>query len=126
MCVPPPRGSFCPLLVHQLIRCLLACILSDRHITPSNIQGMLCADVIGFHAFDHARHFLNACKRILGLSYFNKSGCVGWSVDSLIHAFTHSFIHSFIHSFMHSLHELHTCQQRRRLVLTFHHQTPAG
>ena len=36
---------------------------------------MLCADVIGFHAFDHARHFLNACKRILGLSYFNKSGC---------------------------------------------------
>ncbi len=37
-------------------------------------QGMLCADVIGFHAFDHARHFLNACKRILGLSYFNKSG----------------------------------------------------
>lgn len=39
-------------------------------------QGMLCADVIGFHAFDHARHFLNACKRILGVSYFNKSGCV--------------------------------------------------
>ncbi len=38
------------------------------------LQGMLCADVIGFHAFDHARHFLNACKRILGLSYFNKSG----------------------------------------------------
>ena len=38
------------------------------------LTGMLCADVIGFHAFDHARHFLNACKRILGLSYFNKSG----------------------------------------------------
>ena len=38
------------------------------------LNGMLCADVIGFHAFDHARHFLNACKRILGLSYFNKSG----------------------------------------------------
>jgi trehalose 6-phosphate synthase/phosphatase len=35
---------------------------------------MLCADVIGFHAFDHARHFLNACKRIKGLSYHNKSG----------------------------------------------------
>lgn len=38
------------------------------------LKGMLSADVIGFHAFDHARHFLNACKRILGLSYFNKSG----------------------------------------------------
>lgn len=33
------------------------------------LQGMLHADVIGFHAFDHARHFLNAGKRILGLNY---------------------------------------------------------
>ncbi len=31
--------------------------------------GMLHADVVGFHAFDHARHFLNAAKRILGLNY---------------------------------------------------------
>ena len=33
------------------------------------LEGMLNADVIGFHAFDHARHFLNAAKRILGLSH---------------------------------------------------------
>lgn len=33
------------------------------------LQGMLHADVVGFHAFDHARHFLNATKRILGLNY---------------------------------------------------------
>ena len=33
------------------------------------LQGMLHADVVGFHAFDHARHFLNAGKRILGLNY---------------------------------------------------------
>ena len=33
------------------------------------LEGMLHADVIGFHAFDHARHFLNAAKRILGLSH---------------------------------------------------------
>jgi hypothetical protein len=33
------------------------------------LQGMLHADVVGFHAFDHARHFLNASKRILGLNY---------------------------------------------------------
>ena len=33
------------------------------------LEGMLHADVVGFHAFDHARHFLNAAKRILGLKY---------------------------------------------------------
>lgn len=33
------------------------------------LEGMLHADVVGFHAFDHARHFLNASKRLLGLSY---------------------------------------------------------
>jgi len=30
---------------------------------------MLHADVVGFHAFDHARHFLKAAKRIFGLNY---------------------------------------------------------
>ena len=33
------------------------------------LEGMLHADVVGFHAFDHARHFLTASKRILGLSH---------------------------------------------------------
>lgn len=33
------------------------------------LDGILHADVVGFHAFDHARHFLNASKRILGLSH---------------------------------------------------------
>jgi trehalose 6-phosphate synthase/phosphatase len=33
------------------------------------LEGMLHADVVGFHAFDHARHFLNAAKRILGSTY---------------------------------------------------------
>lgn len=33
------------------------------------LEGMLHADVVGFHAFDHARHFLNAGKRIMGLNY---------------------------------------------------------
>eukprot|EP00632_Arachnochrysis_sp_CCMP2950_P013738 CAMPEP_0185698610 /NCGR_PEP_ID=MMETSP1164-20130828/6425_1 /TAXON_ID=1104430 /ORGANISM="Chrysoreinhardia sp, Strain CCMP2950" /LENGTH=1015 /DNA_ID=CAMNT_0028365531 /DNA_START=79 /DNA_END=3126 /DNA_ORIENTATION=- len=32
------------------------------------IHGIVGADVVGFHAFDHARHFLNACKRLMGLS----------------------------------------------------------
>ena len=33
------------------------------------LEGMLHADVVGFHAFDHARHFLKAAKRIFGLNY---------------------------------------------------------
>ncbi len=32
------------------------------------LRSILCADIIGFHAFDHTRHFLNATKRILGIS----------------------------------------------------------
>lgn len=38
------------------------------------LQGMLHADVVGFHAFDHARHFLNATKRIMGLNYESLMG----------------------------------------------------
>lgn len=38
------------------------------------LTGMLHADVVGFHAFDHARHFLNAAKRILGLNYTSLVG----------------------------------------------------
>jgi trehalose 6-phosphate synthase/phosphatase len=34
--------------------------------------GMVSADVVGFHAFDHARHFLNGCKRMLGLTYHTR------------------------------------------------------
>lgn len=30
---------------------------------------MLCADLIGFHLFEYARHFLVACKRLLGLEH---------------------------------------------------------
>lgn len=33
------------------------------------LEGMLHADLVGFHAFDHARHFLKAAKRIFGLNY---------------------------------------------------------
>ena len=47
------------------------------------LQGMLHADVVGFHAFDHARHFLNAAKRILGLNYESLvGGLIGVSFKS--------------------------------------------
>lgn len=31
------------------------------------LEGMLGADLLGFHTYDYARHFLSACERILGL-----------------------------------------------------------
>lgn len=33
------------------------------------LEGMLHSNIIGFHAFDHARHFLHSCKRIKGCDY---------------------------------------------------------
>lgn len=44
-------------------------IFRELECGESILEGMLHADVVGFHAFDHARHFLNAAKRILGLNY---------------------------------------------------------
>mmetsp|Transcript_11069 Transcript_11069/g.17059 ORF Transcript_11069/g.17059 Transcript_11069/m.17059 type:complete len:1126 (+) Transcript_11069:150-3527(+) len=38
------------------------------------LEGILHAHVVGFHAFDHARHFLNAAKRIFGLKYETMAG----------------------------------------------------
>lgn len=32
------------------------------------LLGILHCDLIGFHTYDYARHFLSACTRILGLS----------------------------------------------------------
>ena len=38
------------------------------------LESMICSDVVGFHAFDHARHFLNACKRMLGIRSGSRPG----------------------------------------------------
>lgn len=31
------------------------------------LRGVLKADLIGFHTYDYARHFISSCTRILGL-----------------------------------------------------------
>ncbi|KAK9153184.1 hypothetical protein Sjap_000664 [Stephania japonica] len=31
------------------------------------LKSVLCADIVGFHTYDYARHFVSACTRILGL-----------------------------------------------------------
>lgn len=37
------------------------------------LKGLLGADVVGFHVYDYAQHFLNSCLRILGISSSNGS-----------------------------------------------------
>ena len=48
------------------------------------LEGPLCADLVGFHTYDYARHFLSACSRVLdvestpkGIEYKDHFACVG-------------------------------------------------
>jgi len=46
------------------------------------LSSIICADIIGFHAFDHTRHFLNATKRMLGVSSVTlQGGLLALNVD---------------------------------------------
>ncbi|KAE9608498.1 hypothetical protein Lal_00020757 [Lupinus albus] len=41
------------------------------------LKALLNVDLIGFHTFDYARHFLSCCSRILGLQYESRRGYLG-------------------------------------------------
>eukprot|EP00945_MAST-04E_sp_MAST-4E-sp1_P007255 g7255.t1 len=41
------------------------------------LKGVLAANVVGFHTFDHARHFLTACARFIGLQFHSQKGDLG-------------------------------------------------
>ncbi|KAL5813923.1 hypothetical protein ACOSQ4_024564 [Xanthoceras sorbifolium] len=41
------------------------------------LKALLNADLIGFHTFDYARHFLSCCSRLLGMDYESKRGYIG-------------------------------------------------
>lgn len=41
------------------------------------LRALLNSDLIGFHTFDYARHFLSCCSRMLGLTYESKRGYMG-------------------------------------------------
>ncbi|KAF5191303.1 Alpha,alpha-trehalose-phosphate synthase [UDP-forming] [Thalictrum thalictroides] len=41
------------------------------------LRALLNCDLIGFHTFDYARHFLSCCSRMLGLDYECKRGYIG-------------------------------------------------
>ena len=38
------------------------------------LRSLLNADLVGFHTFDYARHFLSCCSRLLGLEYATGGG----------------------------------------------------
>jgi len=38
------------------------------------LEGFLGADTLGFHTFDHARHFISSCRRFLGLQIHSIQG----------------------------------------------------
>ncbi|XP_051145114.1 alpha,alpha-trehalose-phosphate synthase [UDP-forming] 5 [Andrographis paniculata] len=40
------------------------------------LRALLNSDLIGFHTFDYARHFLSCCSRMLGVSYQSKRGYI--------------------------------------------------
>ncbi len=40
------------------------------------MQGLLGADLVGFHAFDYVRHFLSSCRRLMGLDH--DLGKINW------------------------------------------------
>ncbi|CAL9199941.1 probable alpha,alpha-trehalose-phosphate synthase [UDP-forming] 9 [Musa acuminata AAA Group] len=41
------------------------------------LRALLNSDLVGFHTFDYARHFLSSCSRLLGLDYQSKRGYIG-------------------------------------------------
>ncbi|PKA49182.1 Alpha,alpha-trehalose-phosphate synthase [UDP-forming] 6 [Apostasia shenzhenica] len=41
------------------------------------LRALLNADLLGFHTFDYARHFLSCCSRLLGLDYESNRGYIG-------------------------------------------------
>ena len=42
----------------------------------SLLRALLNCDVIGFHTFDYARHFLSCCSRMLGLEHETSRGSI--------------------------------------------------
>jgi len=49
-------------------------IFKEMECGPAILEGILHADVVGFHGFTEARHFLSSAKRILGVSHESLEG----------------------------------------------------
>jgi ribosomal protein L14E/L6E/L27E len=55
-------------------------IFRSLSVRDELLRGMLSADVIGFHLFEYARHFLTCCRRILGLPHAARR-CGRFAID---------------------------------------------
>lgn len=49
-------------------------IFRTIHVRDELLSGILECDVVGFHTFNYARHFLHACKRLRGFSHRSRRG----------------------------------------------------
>jgi trehalose-phosphatase len=49
-------------------------IFRTIHVRDELLTGILECDVVGFHTFNYARHFLHACKRLRGFSHRSRRG----------------------------------------------------
>ncbi len=68
-------------------------IFKELECGPAILEGMLHADVVGFHGFTDARHFLSSAKRILGVSHENLvGGLIGIQYKKRIVAVTMSSV----------------------------------
>lgn len=53
------------------------CVSPSLKAREAILRALLNSDVIGFHTFDYARHFLSCCSRMLGLTYQSRRGTLG-------------------------------------------------
>ena len=60
------------------------------------LQGILAANVVGFHTFSHARHFLTACARFVGVGSQSQMGdlCINYEGRSVMVCTNHVGIES--------------------------------
>jgi trehalose 6-phosphate synthase/phosphatase len=68
-------------------------IFKEMECGPDILEGMLNADVVGFHGFTDARHFLSSTQRILGLAHESfEGGLIGIKYKKRIVAVTMSSV----------------------------------
>lgn len=60
-------GAFCPLRQVRFARTDFSATCSVLPVRREILLGILNCDLIGFHTYDYARHFLSSCSRLLGL-----------------------------------------------------------
>jgi len=68
------RPRVCKKIFYLHIPFPVSMIFKEMECGEAVLEGILHADVVGFHGFTDARHFLSSSKRILGLSHESLEG----------------------------------------------------